>query len=168
MMKLPLLLIAAVSVCEVAGWSQQDGRIQPSKTMCHTMRFYMSSSSTLPLVDVNLADESDLVTLWAGLGYRLIHSCAAAQVQIEYRIRAVGPPDDPNSKAQLTLILKTGTRTEKLDVPYTTRLQLRSADDYSAIGRRFGIALPNLMVKTDPTFKKRFEQYARQHPLANP
>ena len=75
---------------------------------------------------MNLADESGLVTLWAGLGYRLIQSYAAAQVQIEYRIRAVGPVDDPNSKAQLTLILKTGTRTEKLDVPYTTRLQLRT------------------------------------------
>lgn len=104
-----------------------------------------------------------------GLGYQLIHFCAVAQVRLEYRARALGPPQDPHTKVQLTLILRTGTRAEQLKLdsvqePVTTSLQ-----DFAGVtGRRFGFAMPNIMTRIDPTFRERLLKYTRLHPLANP
>jgi len=144
----------------------QRGSTPLPASMCHLSRYYTSASSTVPAEEGNLADHwsaSD-IEFWAALGYRLVRSCAAAQIRIEDEVRLIGPPNDPESRVSLAVILKVGTRTEKIEIPYAGRL--RSNDNFS-IGKKFGSALPDILAKIDPTFKTKFLKCARKHAEEN-
>jgi len=114
-----------------------------------------------------MADTPDgSIIPWSALGYRLVRSCATAQIQIENEVRLIGPPSDPESKASLAQILKvSGRPTEKINIPYAGRLR---TEDNFIIGKKFGAALPDIMMKIDPTFKTRLQEYMRRHPEEDP
>src|ERR1035438_1119884 len=90
---------------------------QPAKTVCYRLLGYESSASVSPAHETNLADRPDQIVPWSALGYRLVRSCATAQLQIENEMRLVGPPSDPESKVNLTLILRvSGMPPEKISI----------------------------------------------------
>ena len=137
-----------------------------TKAICWLTRFYTSGSATSPAAEMDMADDPNPDTeLWAALGYRIVRSCAIAQIRLENEIRLVGPPADPASKAKLTLILKAGERVERVDIPYNGCFR---PEDNFAVGKKFGRAFPDIMVKIDPTFKARMLEYMRKHPEQNP
>jgi hypothetical protein len=163
-----ILLGVGIAAGIAAAWGGQTSKAQPARTVCFRLLLYPSRASVSPSQEMNMADTPDPNSIipWSALGYRLVRSCAAAQIQIENEVRLVGPPSDPESKATLTQILKvSGGPTEKIDIPYTGRLR---TDDNSIIGKKFGASLPDIMVKIDPTFKIRLPEYMRKHPEEDP
>jgi hypothetical protein len=139
---------------------------QPVKTMCHVSRLYDGSNPS-PVQEMNIADDPDPADapLWAAVGYRIVRSCAGAQVQIEDEVRLVGPSDDPPSRVTLTIILKAGARTERLSIPFSGRLRL---EDNFAVGKKFGAAMWDILARIDPGIKAKLQDYFQKHPEANP
>jgi hypothetical protein len=156
-------MATAIALASLSGVScQNSDNPRPSKTMCHVSRYYTSSWSTSPAQDENLVDHWGAadIRFWAALGYRLVRSCASAQIQVEDEARLMGPPDDPESKIRLSVTLKTATRTEKIVIPYTNRV---GPEDHLLIGKKFGKAWRDLMARIDPTFERRFLERARKY-----
>ena len=107
------------------------------------------------------------IRFWAALGYRLVRSCASAQIQIEDEARLMGPLEDPESKIRLIVTLKTATRTETIVIPYTNRV---GPEDHFMIGKKFGKAWRDLMGRIDPTFERKVLEleHSRKHAEDNP
>jgi hypothetical protein len=159
-----------IALASLGGVSCQNSvKPQPYKTMCHVSRYYTSSWSTSPAEDENLADHWNAadIRFWAALGYRLVRSCASAQIQIEDEARLMGPLEDPESKIRLIVTLKTATRTEKIVIPYTNRV---GPEDHFMIGKKFGKAWRDLMGRIDPTFERKVLElkHSRKHAEDNP
>jgi hypothetical protein len=163
-----LLLGVGAAAAIAAGRNDQNSKTESGTTVCYRVLVYDESISKVsPGQEMNLADSSDPNLLpWRALGYRLVRSCATAQIQIENEVRLIGPASDPASRAMLTLILRaSGRAPEKINIPYTSRL--RPEDNY-IVGKKFGAVLPDIMTKIDPTLKTRLQEYMRKHPEDDP